>query len=145
MNDFDPKKYTQSLADADANEPSKNLNTSTLTDFEVIDGKDRNQDAIQKVKDLEELLGMKEMNPYGTLDKEVFAEKLQEMTSTDLQNLAIRVGIPPSRDRLSLKDNLKKSFHSFIRQHGSNAFFPPQPAIDTNSPNYKSAVKLLRE
>jgi hypothetical protein len=145
MNDFNPNKYTQSLADADANEPSKDLDNSTLVEFEFSDGKDRDSRDIQKVKDLEDLLGMKEMNPYGTLDKEIFAEKLQEMTSTDLQNLAIRVGIPPSRDRLALRDNLKKSFSSFIRQHGSNAFFPPQPAIDVNSPNYQSAVKLLRE
>jgi hypothetical protein len=144
-NDYDPTKYDAKIAAFNAQDTPKAFDTSTLEDFEVVDGKSRDEEEIQKLKKLEDLLGMKEMNPYGTLDRAIFEEKLADMTITDMQSLAMRVGSQPSRDRLSLRAGLRKSFDAYIKQHGSGFFGPQEPVIDPSSPNYETIVKLFRE
>ena len=66
------------LLNASAEElESLKIDNQTLQEFEMTDGKDRDklQEEIKKVKDLEDLLGFKEMNPYGTLNKAVFEDR----------------------------------------------------------------------
>lgn len=141
--DLDPAKYEAALRQHEKEAPSKDLDISTLEEYEVTDGKDRDSEEIQKLKDLEEVLGIRQMNPYGTLDRGIFEEKLNEMTSTDMQNLAMQIGAPPTRDRLSLRKSLRKSFDSFLKSHSVGAVFQPQPIFDQNSPNYKETVRLF--
>jgi len=144
-NNYDPKKYDAVIkAYSDEDEHPK-LDTSNFENFDVADGKDRDSEKLQKLKDLEALLGMDTMNPFGTLNREIFAERVDEMTLADLQSLAMRVGYPPSRDRLSLKSGLKKEFSDFLKKHGSGAYSQQEPIIDPSSPNYDSIVKLFNE
>ena len=51
---------------------SKGVEKKHLEEFDVTDGKDRSekQKRIDEVKELEDLLGMPRMNPYGTLHRE---------------------------------------------------------------------------
>lgn len=142
---LDPAKFEAELRKHEKQSPSKDLDTSTLEEFEVTDGKDRDSKEIQKMKDLEEILGIRQMNPYGTLNREIFDEKLDDMTHTDLQNLAMQIGYPPTRDRHALKKGIRKSFDSFLKSHSVGAVFQAQPIFDENSPNYKEAVKLFSE
>ena len=143
--DYNPKKYDDKIkAYSDEDEKPK-LDLSTLEEFDTIDGKQRDSNKLQAAKDLEELLGMKDVNLYGTLNRDIFSEKVEEMTLTDLQSLAMKIGFPPSRDRISLKAGLKKSFDLFLRKHGSGAYNQQEPIIDPSSPNYNSVVKLFRE
>ena len=53
---------------------SKGVEKKHLEEFDVTDGKDRakKEEQIEHVKELEELLGMPKMNPYGTLHRDVF-------------------------------------------------------------------------
>jgi hypothetical protein len=140
---LNPEVYEREIKKHEKQSPSKELDTSTFEEYEVTDGKQRDVDEIQKMKDLEEILGIKKMNPYGTLDRDIFNEKLDDMTLTDMQNLAMEIGFPPTRDRMSLKRGLKKNFDSFLKQHSAGAVFQPEPIFDQNSPNYKEVVKLF--
>lgn len=140
---FNPQKFKEEIRKHEKNSPSKDLDISTFEEFEVTDGKDRDKEEIQKMKDLEEVLGIKNVNPYGTLDRDIFEEKLGDMTMTDMQSLAMQIGFPPTRDRHALKRGLRKSFDSFLKQHSVGAVFQAQPIFDQNSPNYKDAVKLF--
>lgn len=143
QSDFDPAKYEEEILKHEKQAPSKNLDISTLEEFEVTDGKNRDSDEIQKMKDLEELLGIRQMNPYGTHNREIFDEKLDDMTMTDMQNLAMQIGFPPTRDRMALKRGLRKSFDSFLKSHSVGAVFQPQPMFDENSPNFKETKELF--
>jgi len=140
---LDPEVYNDEIKKHEKQSPSKDLDTSTFEEYEITDGKERNSEEIQKMKDLEELLGIKQMNPYGSLNREIFYEKLDDMTLTDMQNLAMQIGFPPTRDRISLKKGLKKNFDSFLKQHSVGAVFQAEPIFDENSPNYKETVKLF--
>lgn len=141
--DFDPAKFESEIRKHEKQAPSKDLDISTLEEFEVTDGKDRDSDEIQKMKDLEEVLGLRQMNPYGTHNREIFDEKLDDMTMTDMQSLAMEIGFPPTRDRHALKRGLRKSFDSFLKSHSVGAVFQPQPMFDENSPNFKETKELF--
>lgn len=140
---LDPAKFEEELRKHEKQSPSKDLDTSTLEEFEITDGKDRDSDEIQKMKDLEEILGIRQMNPYGTINREIFEEKLGDMGVIEMQSLAMQIGFPPSRDRHALKAGLRKSFDSFLKSHSVGAVFDAKPIFDQNSPNYKEAVRLF--
>lgn len=140
---LDPATYEQEIRKHERESPSKDLDTSTLEEFEVTDGKDRDSEQIQKMKNLEEILGIRQMNPYGTLDRDIFEEKLGDMTMTDMQSLAMQIGFPPTRDRHALKKGLRKSFDSFLKSHSVGAVFQAEPIFNENSPNYKAAKELF--
>lgn len=142
---MDPVKYKEEEKKIKEEEPKKDLDVSTVTEFEVTDGKSRDYDAIQEIKELEALFGIKESNPYGTMNKQIFAEKISDMTNTDLQSLAMRVGVPPSRNSAELRRMLKNSFDSFVKRHDAGVASSARPVIDPNSPFYESTVKLLKE
>lgn len=142
---MDPKKFDKKINEFKEEDPTRSYDTKYLEEFDVVDGKSRFEEDVQKMRDLEDLLGIRDMNPYGTLNKEAFAEKLDGMTTTDLQNLAIRVGIPPTRNHLELKKNLAKSHDLYLRQHNMGSMVAARPLIDPSSPNYESVVRLFKE
>lgn len=123
--------------------------TKSLEEFDVTDGKNREekQKEIKRVKELEDLLGFKDMNPYGTLSKEIFAEKLSVMSLSDMYELAGRVGIPASgtSNRSLLKKSLLKSFDIYAQKHNVTVQGQAKPIIDKSSPNYESVVRLFNE
>ena len=71
-------------------------------------GKVEDED-IRKTKELEEALGIKQVNPFGTNDPNIFEEKLKDSNLADLQRLCQKVGIFPSHDKSRLKEALKLS------------------------------------
>ena len=73
---------------------SKGVEKKHLEEFDVTDGKERDkkQEALEEVKELEELLGMPQMNPYGTLNRDIFRQKLESSSASELTDLAARVG-----------------------------------------------------
>jgi hypothetical protein len=141
---IDPLKYQASIEAQTKSEPKKDLDTSTVEEFEVADGKDRDAETIKELKAMEALFGIKEGNPYGTMNRQIFAERISDMTTTDLQNLAMRVGVPPSRNGHELKRLLKNSFDSFVKKHDFGIASAHRPVIDENSPNYEEAKRLFQ-
>ena len=141
---IDPVKYLAKEKELKESDASQELDTSTLEEFEFTDGKNRDDETIEELKALESLFGIKESNPYGTMNRQIFAERVGEMTTTDLQNLAMRVGVPPSRNGHELKRLLKNSFDSFVKKHDFGIASAHRPVIDENSPNYEEAKRLLQ-
>ena len=81
----------------------------------VVDGKDDYADGkvpqdVKRARDLEEILGVKEINPFKTSDASEFESNLQDMSLNDLRTLAVKSGVFPSGNKASLKTKLRKEF-----------------------------------
>lgn len=80
----------------------------------VIDGKADYADGLDKDKqdarDLEQILGVRELNPFKTANAEDFDRELSEMGLNDLRTLAVKSGVFPSGNKTTLKNKLRKEF-----------------------------------
>jgi hypothetical protein len=119
---------------------------SKLDTLSFADGKQ--DEKIRKAKELEDLVGLNQVNPYGTSVIELFEEKLNDMTLVDMQALAVTVGVFPSGTKTSLRKKLEKSFRDY--QRGSASFIiPPAGPIcenaDRDSEQFKKALDLMKE
>ena len=85
------------------------------------------------------------MNPYKTLNKEIFAENVESMSVSEMTSLAIEVGVTPSQNTTQLRKNLIQSFELYARRHNVNVPSSAKPIIDESSPNYKKTVKLFKD
>ena len=99
---------------------------------------------VEKVKELEEILGVDQMNIFRTNTIEVFKEKLGEMPLTDLQTLAAEAGIFPGGNNMALKPRLVKEFGSQTK--GSRAAAGAQrPIVEPSDPRFKKLERLMSE
>ena len=101
--------------------------------------------AIEKVKKLEEVLGIKTVNPFGTNDPNIFEAQLKDSNLSDLQNLAMRVGVFPEGGLARLRDKLKKEFQRVSRGARTISMEDPLPIHDPNHPDHARAKKLMGE
>jgi len=114
----------------------------SLNNLNLVDG--RLDSDISKVRELEEILGVDQMNIFRTNNLEVFKENLAEMTLTDLQTLAADAGIFPGGNKMALKSRLAKEFLSQTK--GSRAAMGPQrPIVDPGDPRFEKLKKLMSE
>jgi hypothetical protein len=116
---------------------------SNLRDMEITNGKD----FVEKQKDLEELLGINKISPFGTYELEVFEERIKSSTHSDLQKLAERVGLNPFLDKSRLKNCLVKEFVAYSKKTRRAAI--PQPTnqlrLDPSNPDHAKTLKILGE
>jgi hypothetical protein len=126
---------------------TEGVQKENLEELEVTDGKDRDsfEEEIERVKELEELLGMPQMNPYGTLNRELFKRRLDDCSASELTDLAARVGLPRERNMQLLKNSLMKSFDFYAVKHNVTVQGEAKPIIDPSSPDYENAVKLFKD
>jgi len=109
--------------------------------LEVIDGK---QKEIQKIKELEEILGTAEVNAFGTNSMEVLEDNLKGLTLADLQTFAVKVGVLPSGNKTNLKNKIFKTFRETPGAGaGYNVGAMDQPIVDPNSDIGKKALKAI--
>jgi len=130
-----------------ANIGNEDKQRKSLEELDVMDGKyrDDKETQIAQAKELESLLGIHEMNPYKTLNKEIFAENVESMSVSEMTSLAIEVGVTPSQNTTQLRKNLIQSFELYARRHNVNVPSSAKPIIDESSPNYKKTVKLFKD
>jgi len=117
-------------------------------ELEFTDGKNRSSESkasksIYDSKDLESLLDMGKMNPYGTIDKETFAEKVEKMGIEQMRNLAIRVGVTPTNRQNQMRKRLLDNFDSYVSRHRA-VKSAPKPSVDPSSEEYKNIEHLLK-
>jgi hypothetical protein len=112
-----------------------------VENLQVADGKND----IEKIKNLEDLLGVKQTNPFGTTNKEVLEERMHEMTLTDLQTFAIKIGILPSGNKLSLKNKILRSFKSHAGAGSGYNIGYNQPIVDPSSKTAEEILKISKE
>ena len=105
----------------------------------------KRQKDLDDVKELEELLGMPQMNPYGTLNRDIFRQKLESLSAADLTDLAIKVGVPRERNMNLLRKSLLKSFDFYAQKHNVTVQGNAKPIIDPSSPDYEKTVKLFKD
>ena len=119
---------------------------SELDNLTLADGKISNVDPdIERVKKLEEILGIKKSNPFGTSNIEVFREKLKEMTLIDLQHMCEKIGIFASGSRQDIRDKLLREFKSTNKGTISMLVQNPAVVLDPNNPKHKKTLKILGE
>lgn len=114
-----------------------------LDELEIANGK---QD-LEKHKQLEQLLSINKINPFGTSSLEVFEDNMKGYTQADMQRLAERVGVNPYLDRARLKTTLFKEFKAQNKNNRGNLL--PQPiqsvVLDPNNPQHAKTIKILGE
>ena len=132
-------KKTPQTKKATASSNARNKR-KTLDNLNLADGKME----VEKVRELEELLGVDQMNMFRTNSLDIFKENLQEMTLTDLQTLAASLGIFPGGNKMALKNRLTKEFvgHTKGRRSASGS---QTPIIDPQDPNFEEVQKLMSE
>tara|TARA_R100001163_G_scaffold9761_1_gene9352 strand:+ start:593 stop:1015 length:423 start_codon:yes stop_codon:yes gene_type:complete len=126
---------------------SKGVEKKNLEEFDVTDGKERDkkEKALEEVKELEELLGMPQMNPYGTLNRDIFRQRLESSSASELTDLAARVGVPRERNMNLLRKSLLQSFDFYAQKHNVTVQGNAKPIIDPSSPDYEKTVKLFKD
>ena len=109
--------------------------------MQIADGKTD----IEKIKDLEALLGVEQVNPFGTTSIKVLEAKLGEMGLSDLQTFAVQVGILPSGNKITIKNRIKKAFQSHPGAGAAYHIGFEQPLVDPDSAQAKNILKILNE
>ena len=107
---------------------------ANLQDLEITNGKD----FTKRQRELEELLGINKISPFGTYELEVFEENIKGATHADLQKIAQRVGLNPFLDRGRLKNALVKEFKAYSKNSRRNLIpqAPQQIKLDKNNPKH---------
>ena len=138
-------KKLDSLKKADGKKTVKAKKTK-LDSLDQAHGKDeRHEAAISQAKELEELLGIKDINPFGTTIMSDFEQRLQDLPMVDLQALAVKTGVFPNGTRRSLKNKLIRAFQEYNK--ASTVIPAPKPigVENKDSEAYKEARRLMQE
>lgn len=102
---------------------------------------------VQKMRELEIVLGVSEISPFGTNELEIFEDNLQGLSLADMQKLANKVGVNPFHDRPTLKNILIREFKGYARNSRRNIMptainsFVPDP----DNPKHKELLKILSD
>ena len=77
------------------------------------------EDNVDKIKGLQELIGLKAKNVFGVKTVDDLDEKMSEMALIDLQKLAVSCGISGGGSRAVLKSKIRNEFIKFLKgSHG---------------------------
>ena len=110
---------------------------------EQIHGKEESDldKAIKTSRGLDEILGMRQKNPFNAETEASFEESLKGQNLADLREIAVKAGIFPSGNATILRNKLRKGFHDFMKgKNGTKASVP----ITNNStlPNSELQQKI---
>ena len=102
---------------------------------------------VGKMRELEVLLGVSDISPFGTNELEVFESNLREMSLAEMQKLAQKVGLNPFHDQVTLKNILIKEFKASTRNSRRNIMPTMMESfkIDPNNPKHKQLLKILND
>lgn len=102
---------------------------------------------VAKMRELEVLLGVSEISPFGTNELEVFEQNLREMSLSEMQKVAQKVGLNPFHDQVTLKNILIKEFKASTRNSRRNIMPTMMESfkIDPNNPKHKQLLKILND
>jgi hypothetical protein len=114
-----------------------------LNNIEHINGKEFKE----KIVELEKILGVQEVNPFKTTDPQIFEDRLAEMNYSEMQSLAMRVGLSPYLQKPQLKKALMKEFKSY-NLNATGKLLPltaKSIKLDPNNPDHQKTLKILGE
>ena len=140
------KKTTVNKKAAVTKKATATKKTDTLSDIRDLQNFSNGKldDAtITKIEKLEVLLGVKQMNAFGTNDVRIFDRNMREMTQADLRKLCEKVGLFPSGQRHQLVANLRKEFIRRTNGARSISMQIDTPIFDPSHPDYKKVKDLM--
>jgi hypothetical protein len=107
----------------------------------------RSPEFAKKMSELENILGVDQINPFGTNELDVFEDKLKGMSERDLQDMAYKVGLNPYIPGQQLKGVLKSEFKSYNRNNMRNSMPTKVDTIklDPNNPDHAETIKIIGE
>ena len=114
-------------------------------EMEYTDGKDHLAEEVAEARNLEDLLGFAETNPFGVSSGEDFDEKIEELSLTELQEMAVNAGVFPSGTKALLKNKLRKSFGQYTHGGSRKVVQITKPIVDPESKQGKALLKLMQE
>jgi hypothetical protein len=141
------KKSTKKRA-AKKTTPAKKATASTkkprakLSDLKYSSGK-IDDETLSKIEELEEILGVHEVNHFGTNEPDIFENQLKEMTLADLQNLCGKVRLFASGNTRELKEKLRKEFRRVSQGQRTISISQSTSVCDPKHPNHERAKKIL--
>ena len=115
-----------------------------LESLEQTNGKSYDEQ-VARAKELEQIMGLQKMSPFKTNDPEAFEEMLEDMNLTDLQSMAVKVGIFPSGNKTVLKNKIKRSFKASLTGQGSVTLMGKPLELDPNNPTHKEVLDYLKD
>lgn len=127
---------------------AKKTNTrkkATKAPMEFSDGVDHLKEESKEARDLEQLMGFKEKNPFGYDTSEAFDSAIQNMPTTGLQELAVKSGVFPSGTKAMLKAKLKKAYSQYTTGGANKVVQVTKPIVDPESEQGKKLLKILGE
>ena len=102
------------------------MTRKTLKELTQIDGKNETF----KPTTLDQIWGDNGLTKYGTMDEDEYANQLKEMTKSDIQAHATKVGLVPVDDRERLVKRLMHEFKLYVSAYRHPSTTPPvQPNI----------------
>lgn len=108
-------------------------------------GQVSSKEFLYKMKQLEIILGINRISPFGTNEKIVFEDRLQEMTKADMEKVAIKIGLNPIHQRAELKKALLREFDYYAR--GTSRNIMPEGGdnfvIDPNNAKHQKLLQAL--
>ena len=136
------KRATKKAAPAKKAKASTKKPRAKLSELQYSSGK-IDDETLSKIEELEEVLGVQEVNHFGTNDPNIFENQLKEMTLADLQNLCGKVRLFASGNTRELKEKLRKEFRRVCRGQRTIGMSRPTSVCDPKHPNHENAKKIL--
>jgi hypothetical protein len=98
-----------------------------------------------KMRELEVVLGVSQISPFGTNELEIFEQNLAEMSLSDMQKLALKIGTNPYHEKPMLKKSLIREFSAYTRNSRRNIMPSAVQSfvIDHDNPKHKELLKIL--
>jgi hypothetical protein len=100
---------------------------------------------ITKLKQIEEAIGLRHRNPFGTEDFQIFKQSLDSMTTTDLEALAHKVGLFSSGSKDILKTKLLKEFKLITKGNSGISIQRPCIVLDPTNPKHAEMLVILNQ
>lgn len=97
------------------------------------------EDAVNVSKELDQILGMRQKNPFKASSLAEFEESLKGKNLTDLREMCVTAGIFPSGNNTMLRKKLLKGFDSFMK--GGSASTLSQIPLNEGTDAPKSDVQ----
>ena len=99
----------------------------------------------EKMVKLESVLGVNQINPFGTNELDIFEDTLKGSNLADLKNLAAKVGINPFQGTVQLKAALMKEFKANNKNNMRNIMPSPSQSVvlDPNNPQHAKTIEIL--
>ena len=109
---------------------AENVSSETHVKVSLIDQlnaiKDKNSSEYRsKVREFETSLGIKEVNAFGTANRKIFEENLDNMSFAQIQDFARKLSVDTAGQKTAIKIRLLKAFDTQNVQ--SRGYFSPQP------------------